>query len=101
MDNTIDDLHDQFSCSTIADVEKLQAQFEVFKSGELQNASAQYTEVANLVTEMAALGSTDNPYTALTAEVMVADEGSNMLCFMLLFFPVHLREVVQYFGSGA
>ncbi|KAL5463195.1 hypothetical protein EMCRGX_G032073 [Ephydatia muelleri] len=68
MDNTIDDLHDQFSCSTIADVEKLQAQFEVFKSGELQNASTQYTEVANLVTEMAALGSTDNPYTALTAE---------------------------------
>ena len=68
MDNTIDDLHDQFSCSTIADVEKLQAQFEEFKSGELQNASAQYTEVANLVAEMANLGSTDNPYTSLTAE---------------------------------
>lgn len=68
MDNTIDDLHDQFSCSTIADVEKLQAQIEEFKGGELQNASAQYTELANLVSEMAQLGSTENPYTSLTAE---------------------------------
>lgn len=85
MDNTIDDLHDQFSCSTIADVEKLQAQFEEFKSGELQNASAQYTEVANLVAEMANLGSTDNPYTSLTAEVMVA-EGNHMLHSLLLLF---------------
>ena len=69
MDNTIDDLHDQFSCSTIADVEKLQTQFEEFKGGELQNASAQYEEVAGLVAEMANLGSTENPYTSLTAEV--------------------------------
>lgn len=69
MDNTLDDLQETFSCSKISDVEELQADLEKFKEGALQEASGNYDELNNLVQEMAELGATDNPYSALTPQV--------------------------------
>lgn len=66
MDNTMDDLQEAIFCSNIEDVEQLQQELEVFKTGPLQEANAQYDELNSLVSEMAELGSTDNPYTTLT-----------------------------------
>ena len=69
MDNTIDDLQEAFVCHTVADVEALQQEHEQFKSGALQEANGKYDELNNLVTQMADLGSSDNPYTTLTPQV--------------------------------
>ena len=69
MENTLDDLKDTFSCSTIADVEELQVELEKFKAGELQDGNGNYEELSNLVQQMADLGATDNPYTTLTPQV--------------------------------
>ena len=71
LDNTLDDLQESLLCSTIADVEKLQEEFEAFKAGGLQEANTNYDELSALNGEMAALGSTDNTYTTLTMEVWV------------------------------
>lgn len=69
MDNTLDDLQESFVCSTIADVEQLQQEHEEFKAGTLQEANGKYDELNALVTQMAELGSSDNPYTTLTPQV--------------------------------
>jgi Ca2+-binding EF-hand superfamily protein len=66
MDNAMDDLQETFVCSSIEEVEQLQAELEEFKAGPLQEASANYDELNSFVTDMAELGSTDNPYTTLT-----------------------------------
>lgn len=66
MENTMDDLQDAFVCSSTEEVEQLQNELEEFKSGSLQDASGKYDELNGLVTMMAELGSTDNPYTTLT-----------------------------------
>lgn len=68
MDNTLDDLAETSVCSNIADVEQLQAKHEQFKAEDLQNANAQYDELNALVTTMAEMGSSDNPYTTHTAQ---------------------------------
>ncbi len=70
MDNTLDDLQENFVCHSIADVEQMQAEFEEWKSGPLDEANTTYNEVNALTSQMAELGSTDNPYSTLTAEVM-------------------------------
>ncbi len=69
MDNTLDDLAETEVCSSITDVEELQAKHEEFKSSGLQVANEQYEELNGLVTTMAELGSSDNPYTAHTPTV--------------------------------
>ena len=71
MDNTLDDLQESLLCSTIADVEKLQEEFEAFKAGGLQEANTSYDDLSALNGEMATLGSTDNTYTTFTMEVWV------------------------------
>lgn len=71
MDNTLDDLAETAVCSSISDVEELQSKHEQFKQTDLQDANGKYEELNNLVTEMAELGSSDNPYTALSAQVSV------------------------------
>lgn len=68
MDQTMDDLKEAFVCSTIADVEELQREHEEFKAGRLQQANTDYEELNGLVTQMADLGATDNPYTTLTPQ---------------------------------
>ena len=70
MDNTLDDLQESFVCNTIEDVQELQSEHEKFKAGELQDASTKYEQLNGLVTQMADLGSSDNPYTTLTPQVM-------------------------------
>ena len=69
MDNTLDDLQENFVCSTIADVEQMQQEHEKFKSEGLQEANQIYEELNGLTSQMAELGSTDNTYTTLTPEV--------------------------------
>ncbi len=69
MDNTLDDLAETAVCTSISDVEELQAQHEEFKAGGLQEANGQYDELNGLVTSMAELGSSENPYSALTPNV--------------------------------
>lgn len=68
MDNTLDDLQEAFVCHTIADVEQLQQEHEEFKAGTLQEANTKYDALNELVTQMAELGSSDNPYTTLTPQ---------------------------------
>ena len=65
----MDDLQETFVCSSIEEVEQLQAELEEFKAGPLQEASANYDDLNGFVTAMAELGSTDNPYTTLTPTV--------------------------------
>ena len=72
MDNTMDDLQDTFVCSSIEEVDQLQIDLEEFKAGPLQDASGNYDELNSLVTTMAELGSTDNPYTTLTPTVSLS-----------------------------
>lgn len=69
LDNTLDDLQENFVCSTIADVEKLQEEHKEFQAGSLQEANAKYDELSKLTETMAGLGSTDNTYTTLTPQV--------------------------------
>ena len=69
MDNTLDDLQEVVVCHTIADVEQLQQEHEEFKAGALQDANGTYDALNDLVTQMADLGSSDNPYTTLTPQV--------------------------------
>ena len=78
----MDDLQDAFVCSTVEEVEQLQAELEEFKAGPLQEASANYDELNGFVTTMAELGSTDNPYTTLTPTVSLTP--SLLLNFDLL-----------------
>lgn len=70
MDNVLDDMQESFVCNTIEDVQELQGEHEKFKNGDLQDASGKYDQLNNLVTQMAELGSSDNPYTTLTPQVM-------------------------------
>lgn len=72
MDNTLDDLQETFVCSTVADVQELQAEMEKFKEGPLQKGNTDYEELNNLVQQMADLGATDNPYTTLTPNVSMS-----------------------------
>ena len=67
----MDDLQDGFVCTSTEEVEQLQTELEEFKAGPLQEASDNYDELNGLVTTMAELGSTDNPYTTLTPTVSV------------------------------
>lgn len=69
MDNTLDDLQESFVCHTIADVEKMQAEFEAWKAEGLQEAKTKYEELSALTEVMAEMGSTDNAYTTLTPTV--------------------------------
>lgn len=69
MDNTLDDLQENFVCHTIADVQKMQEEFEGWKAAGLQDDNKTYDELNGLTTQMAELGSTENPYTTLTPEV--------------------------------
>ena len=69
MDNTLDDLQEAVVCHTIADVEQLQQEHEEFKAGALQEANTKYDALNELVTQMADLGASDNPYTTLTPQV--------------------------------
>ena len=71
MDNTFDDLQEVPVCDNIADAEQEIASHEEWKSGPLQNASAQYDELNSLVSQMAELGSTDNPYSTQTPQVCI------------------------------
>lgn len=71
MDQTMDDLKESFVCSTIEDVEELQREHEEYKAGALQEANTNYEELNSLVTQMAELGGTDNPYTTLNPQVHV------------------------------
>lgn len=70
LDNTLDDLQESLLCSTIADVEKLQEEFEAFKAGGLQEANTSYDDLSALNGEMTALSSADNTYTTFTMEVL-------------------------------
>ena len=70
MDNTLDDLAEAVVCSSIADVEELQAKHEEFKAQDLQDANTKYDELNGLVTTMAEMGASDNPYTAHSAQVL-------------------------------
>ena len=69
MDNTLEDLQERVLCSSISDVEQLQAEFEKYKAGDLQDANSKYEDLNGLVQQMADLGATDNPYTTLTPQV--------------------------------
>ena len=69
MDQTQDDLNEEFVCSTIADVEELQAELETFKAGELQEGATRYDGLDALVQQAHDLGGVDNPYTTLTPQV--------------------------------
>jgi actinin alpha len=68
MDNAFDDLREVPACDTISDAEGVINDNETWKSGPLQEASAKYDELNDLVQQMADLGSTENPYTTLTPE---------------------------------
>ncbi|XP_064403007.1 alpha-actinin-1-like [Halichondria panicea] len=70
MDNTLDDLAETEVCSSITDVEALQAKHEEFKTGDLQEANVKYDELNGLVTTMAEMGSSENPYTALSPQAV-------------------------------
>jgi len=76
MDNTLDDLHEKFFCHSIADVKQMQEEFEAWKGGRLQEANETYDKLNGITTQMAELGSTENPYTTLTPEVT----GVRVLC---------------------
>lgn len=69
MDNTLDDLHESFVCSTIEDVQKLQEEHEEFKAGGLKDAETKYNELSTLTEAMTEMGSSDNSYTTLTPQV--------------------------------
>ena len=113
MDNTIDDLQDTFVCSSTEEVEQLQTELEEFKAGPLQEASGNYDELNALVTTMAELGSTDNPYTTLTPTVsrwmrcrIGSRETHPLPLVSLTLSSPHLttagvRQVVQGAGHGA
>ena len=78
MDNTLDDLAETEVCSSITDVEALQAKHEEFKTGDLQEANVKYDELNGLVTTMAEMGSSENPYTALSPQV-------GIMCTIILY----------------
>ena len=69
MDNAFDDLAEKPVCDNVSDVDGEISKHEEWKNGDLQEANASYDELNGLVTEMAELGSTENPYTTLTPEV--------------------------------
>lgn len=71
MDNAFDDLQEQPVCDNIGDADNEISKHEGWKEKELIEANASYDELNTLVTEMAELGSTDNPYTTLTPEVYI------------------------------
>lgn len=69
MDNAADDLQDRFNIHSIEEVEQLQAEHETFKAESLQEANANYDELNGYATQMAEMGSTENPYSTLTPTV--------------------------------
>ena len=69
MDGTLDDLHEPQRSDSVPEAESLVAEHEEWKGGPLAEANAKYEELNGLVQEMAELGSTENPYSALTPEV--------------------------------
>ena len=69
MDGTLDDLHEPQRSDSVPEAESLVAEHEQWKGGPLAEANAKYEELNGLVQEMAELGSTENPYSALTPEV--------------------------------
>ena len=79
MDNTIDDLQQIDVCHSTVDVEQLQAKHETFKGQDLQEANQKYDEIDGLVTQMAELGSSDNPYSALTPQVPFSWQSTKIL----------------------
>ena len=70
MDNAFDDLQEQPVCDAIGDAESELAKHEEWKNSELKTADDNYNALNGLVSSMAELGSTDNPYTTLTPEVI-------------------------------
>ena len=92
MDNAFDDLQEVPVCDNIAEADELIANHELWKSDPLQQASQQYEELNSLVQEMADLGSTDNPYTTLTAEVR---SGHCLLLNIFFFYRVFMRNGVN------
>ena len=71
MNKVTDDLQDGLNVHSIEEAEQLQAEFEKFKAGALQEAAANYDELNNFATSMAEMGSLDNPYTTLTPTVSI------------------------------
>ena len=71
MDNAADDLQDRFNVHSIEEAEQLQAEHETFKAESLQEASTNYEELNSFVTQMAEMGSTENPYSTLTPTVCI------------------------------
>ena len=69
MDNAADDLQDRFNVHSIEEAQQLQAEHENFKAEALQEANANYDELNGFATQMADMGSTDDPYTTLTPTV--------------------------------
>ena len=69
IDNTLDDLQEALNTTSSAEVEAVVKEHEEFKAGALQLGSSDYDELSALVQQMADLGSSDNPYTTLTAQV--------------------------------
>lgn len=92
MDNAFDDLQEVPVCDNIAEADELIANHELWKSDPLQQASQQYEELNSLVQEMADLGSTDNPYTTLTAEVR---SGHYLLINIFFLCRVFMRNGVN------
>jgi hypothetical protein len=83
MDNAFDDLREVPACDTISDAEGVINDNETWKSGPLQEASAKYDELNDLVQQMADLGSTENPYTTLTPEVILIMYAPLISCLLI------------------
>ncbi|XP_028415774.1 alpha-actinin-like [Dendronephthya gigantea] len=62
-----EDLMDMFSVHTIDEIQELLDAHEAFKAN-MQAANDEFDSIMSLVSEMNALGCTDNPYTTLTPE---------------------------------
>ena len=102
MDNALDDLAEPDVCSSIADVEALQAKHDEYKNQDLQEANANYEALNGLVTTMAEMGSSDNPYTALTPQVPITP---SLMCASIrvpyFLFIGCVRQVVLRVGRCA